>query len=256
MRNPSCIHFPLWQCCGGVVQLHLAGWVVMISPDWPDIYPAFKPQSSLFAVLLVTIIIVENLENLNRLFSWPPQPHLLRLYLPAADDDQLDLVFSFKFYSERHIRMCERGKEGAFGKSGRRVWTGWWLARLAHHSDISQNISQTCRSISVSCKSIFVSPKTQCESTEQKHVWLRLPVLNHHQHNSKQSIFSDSMKGASYSESGLHVARLIRYEEEWWYSCFRWACVYMCEAERRLATQSGRNKLTCALMATITTALR
>ena len=118
MRNPSCIHFPLWQCCGGVVQLHLAGWVVMISPDWPDIYPAFKPQSSLFTVLLVTIIIVENLENLNWLFSWPPQPHLLRLYLPAADDDQLGLVFSFVFYSERHIRMCERGKEGAF-------WQKW-----------------------------------------------------------------------------------------------------------------------------------
>ena len=151
MRNPLCRHFPLWQCCGGAPS----GWVVMISPDWPDIYPAFKPQSSLFPILLVTIIIVvEHLENLNRWCSWPTLPHLLGLYLPAADNDQLELVFSFVFYSEGHIRMCEKGKEGAFGKSGRRVWTGWCLAKLAYHSDISKKISHTCKNISVLCKSI------------------------------------------------------------------------------------------------------
>ena len=56
-----------------------AGWVVMISPDCPDIYPAptsnspaFKPGSSLLASVLVTMIMIEKLKNLNKYIAQCP----------------------------------------------------------------------------------------------------------------------------------------------------------------------------------------
>ena len=58
-------------------------WVVMISPDWPDIYPApssnspaFKPGSSLLAIMSVTMIMVEKLKKITVLMmiSAPKHP--------------------------------------------------------------------------------------------------------------------------------------------------------------------------------------